>query len=334
MSTNTTSSGRPRRNSGKSASRSAAKAGSSKTRSAKESPSKANKSTVATVEEPVETTPVENEESTEQKATGATEKEPAGKRNSADTKSERTSPSKTASRPGSSAGKRPAARTTPGARKNTGRRPIAPVKVSAGRPWGMIALFTSVGLLAAAIIGWTAYTAWFDSLSWEEQAARIPGIINYREENPDILTRTHVADDLTYSVTPPVGGDHNSYWQNCMGDVYDEPIADEHAVHSLEHGAVWITYDPERVSEADIELLADRVEGTDYMLLSPYPGQESPISLQAWGYQLRIDSASDERIDDFIQALRLNASVEPGAACSGGITVTGTQPRNLDGGGM
>ena len=38
--------------------------------------------------------------------------------------------------------------------------------------------------------------------------------------------------------------------------------------------------------------------------MSPYPGLDAPISLQAWGYQLKVDNADDPRIDDFIKALR------------------------------
>ena len=62
-----------------------------------------------------------------------------------------------------------------------------------------------------------------------------------------------------------------------------------------------------------------------YPVSPPVGGlHNGPISLQGWGYQLKLDNASDKRTDDFIGALRINASVEPGASCSGGITDTGT----------
>lgn len=159
--------------------------------------------------------------------------------------------------------------------------------------------------------------------SWEEQAAQIDGIVNYRQTDPDMLTRRHTEEPVDYPVRPPVGGDHFPVWQNCQGDVYQAPIADETAVHSLEHGAVWITYRPD-LPDDQVTALADRVGGNDKMLMSPYPNLDAPISLQAWGYQLRVDSATDERIDAFIGALRVNASLEgPDITCAGGITATG-----------
>jgi hypothetical protein len=113
-----------------------------------------------------------------------------------------------------------------------------------------------------------------------------------------------------------------------MGDVYTAQIADEHAVHSLEHGAVWITYKPD-LPQDQIDRLAQRVRDVPYMLMSPHPDLDSPISLQSWGYQLKVDDANDSRIDDFIRALRLNNTQEPGAICSGGITDTSPTPFDL-----
>lgn len=123
---------------------------------------------------------------------------------------------------------------------------------------------------------------------------------------------------VAYDQSPPFGGPHDQIWANCMGTVYPEPIRTENAVHSLEHGAVWVTYNPDELSEDQVETLAGRVDGEQYMLMSPYPGLDSPVSLQSWGRQLKLDSVDDARIDHFIAALRLNrfAYPEVGASCS------------------
>lgn len=122
---------------------------------------------------------------------------------------------------------------------------------------------------------------------------------------------------VAYDRHPPTGGAHDEVWANCNGAVYTRAVRTEHMVHALEHGAVWIAYDPETLAEADVSALAEKVDGQPYLMLSPYPGIESPISLQAWDHQLRVTEAGDERIDQFIQALRDNeyTSPEPGAPC-------------------
>lgn len=212
-----------------------------------------------------------------------------------------------------------------------GRKPVAPVKVGKDRNWGPIAMFVAVGVLAAGIIGY-AFWAQRDtgSLEWSERAAAIEGIVDYRAQNPDMLTRDHQPGSLQYEVLPPVGGNHNGSWQNCQGTVYDEQIANEHAVHSLEHGAIWVTYNPDTLPPDQVDQLRGMVEGNDKLFLSPFPGLDAPVSLQAWGYQLKVDSAGDPRINEFIRTLRVNASIEgPTARCDGGIRATGTVPQNI-----
>lgn len=209
------------------------------------------------------------------------------------------------------------------------RKPVTPVKVSQGRSWGPIALFVAVGLIAVGIIGYGGWAVYNGAKPWDERAEGIGGLVDYRKTQPDLVKGSqHKTGKIAYTVTPPVAGEHNPTWQNCMGNVYPEQIASEHAVHSMEHGAVWVTYRPD-LPKDQVDALKSKVEGQEYMLMSPFPGLDSPISLQAWGYQLKVDNASDARIDEFIGSLRVNASVEPGATCSQGITATGAEPRDL-----
>jgi Protein of unknown function (DUF3105) len=127
----------------------------------------------------------------------------------------------------------------------------------------------------------------------------------------------HTQGDVDYAQTPPAGGAHNDIWQNC--GFYDEPITDEVAVHSLEHGAVWITYTPD-VPQDEIERLRDLSEGNDFVLVSPYPDQGSPIVATAWGKQLSLESAEDSNLERFINAYSQGPQTpEPGALCTGGV---------------
>ncbi|CAL9542090.1 hypothetical protein SUDANB6_04282 [Streptomyces sp. enrichment culture] len=134
------------------------------------------------------------------------------------------------------------------------------------------------------------------------------------------LSRNHVARKVAYPVEPPVGGDHNQVWMNCDGDVYTEALPRENAVHSLEHGAVWVTY-TDRAPEADVEALAAKVRKTPYSLMSPDDEQKDPIVLTAWGHQRTVTGASDPAVDAFFEKfVQGEQTPEPGAPCTGGLS--------------
>jgi hypothetical protein len=130
----------------------------------------------------------------------------------------------------------------------------------------------------------------------------------------------HVAGPITYRESPPMGGPHNVVWQNC--GIYTVRLHDEHAVHALEHGAIWITYRPD-LSAADVQRL-QAAASDDYMLLSPYPGLPAPVVVSAWNNQLQLTGADDPRLPRFVRQFKNNPATTPefGASCLGGTTAT------------
>lgn len=125
--------------------------------------------------------------------------------------------------------------------------------------------------------------------------------------------RQHV-DGLLYDANEvPAGGPHAAVWANC--GYYETPIAAENAVHSLEHGAVWITYRPD-VGDDQINRLRGFVRGIDKVLVSPVPGQATPIIATAWATQLELSDANDDRLEQFVNEFEGSRDApEPGGAC-------------------
>ena len=139
----------------------------------------------------------------------------------------------------------------------------------------------------------------------------IDGVVAY-----DVTDNSHVEGAVEYGQSPPVGGPHNPVWANCK--FYDGEIPNENVVHSLEHGAVWITYTAD-ADDATLTAIQGLVGQSDHLIASLYPDQDSPIVLTAWNRQLAVDSIDDPRVPEFIETYLLaDTSPEPGAACSGG----------------
>ena len=216
-----------------------------------------------------------------------------------------------------SSGKGGASRAGGGGRGGGGgRKPPPPLTMGKPKPWGLIGLTLVVVLFAAGVIGYAVVqvneSEGNTPQALADRAKEIPGITVV-----DYPAGQHNDGTIAYDQSPPFGGQHANAWADCTGTVYPNPIRSENAIHSLEHGAIWITYQP-GLAEDQVGKLAGRVEGESQMMMSPYPGLKSPVSLQSWGHQLFVDNADDPRIDDFIKNLRLNSVTTPefGASCT------------------
>lgn len=192
-----------------------------------------------------------------------------------------------------------------GRQRSSGPRPR---RVGNERSWGPIIIGAAVAAIIAAFIVVVA-------LDFRSGAAGGPpgGV-----QDIDVgEAGQHTEGAVDYDQSPPAGGEHNPTWQNA--GFYSEPIRNETAVHTLEHGAVWITYSPDLPQE-QVNELREMTDGRDCVLVSPYPDLSSPVVASAWGKQIELEGADDPALNRFIGTyLRGEQTPEPGAACTGGV---------------
>ncbi|WP_156758762.1 DUF3105 domain-containing protein [Actinokineospora pegani] len=203
--------------------------------------------------------------------------------------------------------------------KNSVKAARASVVASKGKPWGTIIGIIAVIAVAAsvftyAIIQVDAAKEFTVAEDNQDPSVNIPGVTRVT-----YAPGVHVSPDqrVAYDQSPPFGGPHDAVWADCTGVVYPSAVRTENMVHTLEHGAVWIAYNPDQVNGGALDTLQGKVDNVPYMAMSPYPGLDKPISLQSWGHQLKLDDANDPRIDQFIKSLRANTyqHPEPGGSC-------------------
>jgi hypothetical protein len=224
-------------------------------------------------------------------------------------------------------------------------RPTASAKTAGGQ------------IIPAASTAATGATTTQAAVTPEKNVSGIAGVLAFDTtgwpgdgtDHTGALQHNHVTGPVTYSILPPVGGPHNPIWMNA--GVYTKPVPTERAVHNLEHGAVWITYDP-NLPKAEIAKLTAFVtkqtlipeaassvgfsgESNRYMDLTPWASNTlpSPIVVSSWGYQLRLTSPTDPRLQKFVDTFRYSQKYSPeyGSPVDGIPVETGGRAA-LDGG--
>ena len=178
-------------------------------------------------------------------------------------------------------------------------------------------LYTRIGLGAVAVLLLAAIGFGIYQWSQDRDLNQIPaGVITYTDA---VWTDRNHSDDYAgwpdLDKHPPVGGTHSPTPQQC--GFYDKPIGNGHAIHSLEHGAVWITYKSDLPQDQIDEL--KKLAQDDYILVSPYDTQPSPVVATSWDHQLNLQSAFDKDLDRFIRVFKNSPKYTPEyrAACSG-----------------
>lgn len=111
-----------------------------------------------------------------------------------------------------------------------------------------------------------------------------------------------------YNSNPPTGGWH--YAAPARTGIYDVELPDEQIIHNLEHSHIWFAYRPD-LAKDQIDKLAEIAK--DYgsrVIMTPRAANDSPITIAAWQYLLKMETADEAVIRKFVGAHRNIAGPE------------------------
>ena len=167
------------------------------------------------------------------------------------------------------------------------------------------------GLTVVAII--TASVVFVGYLVWANRPVSVSEDPLMGAERQDYGTE-HVATAEEMIIPPdepPVSGPHFPQWLP-EGGAYEQAVQDGNALHNLEHGMVWITYNPALVTPEQIATLNDFAEDrSGDVIVSPREANAAPITAASWLRILTMDEPDTEPLDQFVRT-NLNRSPEPG----------------------
>jgi hypothetical protein len=134
-----------------------------------------------------------------------------------------------------------------------------------------------------------------------QTAGAQPGIGFPDQGNRHVMTLKETIPP--YNSTPPTSGPHLPYiapW-----GIHTEPIPDQLQVHNLEDGGVLVQYNCPDGCPDLVGKLKTIVSGYDHqVILAPYPGMKTRITLTAWTRLDAFDDFDESRIRRFITAYR------------------------------
>lgn len=102
---------------------------------------------------------------------------------------------------------------------------------------------------------------------------------------------------FAYETSPATSGPHAGTWAPC--GIYTEEVPEVFTVHSMEHGAVTIHYDP-ATPTAELERIQQVArELGSHVVVTPRASLAEPVVLTAWTVMVRLGDVDTQAITDF-----------------------------------
>lgn len=160
-----------------------------------------------------------------------------------------------------------------------------------------------IGGIALATIVIFVVGIWFlTAQSSQEQTKLAKPLMG--DEIPD-QGRGHVPDgtQVQYNSNPPTSGQHYAKW--ITRGIYDKPQVDGNLIHSLEHGAVILSYKSDLAKE-DVEKIKSVFSkaSVSKKIMVPRENLDTPVALTSWGRLLKlqtIEATSEAKIKEFME---------------------------------
>ncbi|MDQ4107741.1 MAG: DUF3105 domain-containing protein, partial [Actinomycetota bacterium] len=151
---------------------------------------------------------------------------------------------------------------------------------------------TAIGIAAAAVAAITLFRSFSGPNDIPDAAIRAAtraGCTEVDQPASSAPANQHLQPSqlpFTYADTPATSGFHEQSWIS-EPKVFDSQPPETQAVHSLEHGAVFVYYLPEAdggIAQDVVDRLAEIARGDQATFLAPYPGltAETALTLTAW----------------------------------------------------
>lgn len=186
--------------------------------------------------------------------------------------------------------------------------------------------FLFVLLLAACASGEDATASTDATASSEAGESETASEVTFTSVPVSDISADHVNPPVSFDTSPSTGGAHYPFWMNC--GFWTVEVIEGAATHTMEHGAVWITYNADRVNDDELAELEALARSDAKLLISPYDHPEKLV-LSAWGVQHRQDDLSpgDAAVNDFIATWKDNPELpEAGVTCQDAV---GFPPDNV-----
>jgi hypothetical protein len=174
-----------------------------------------------------------------------------------------------------------------------------------------VTLAATAALIAVFAAGWVLIAPNGDQGATPQQTKDAQGSL--KTVTFAIVGRDHIkqGEPVTYNSNPPTSGGH--YATQRHWGVYEQKIADQGAIHNLEHGGIWIAYKPD-LDPAQVKQLKEiTVLYPKAVLMSPRPDNDAPIAIVSWGRLMKLDVVNRDAIIRYIRTY-VNNSPEKFAA--------------------